>query len=291
MTYLYYLGRFLFSNNHFFRAQLSLSTAYAQCHAQCVSQRRLILTYLIASNLLLGRFPTKVLLLRPEAAGLAEKFQPVIRSIRRGDLLSFKDSLGPKGGNERWFFQKGLLLPLVYRAEILVWRTLSRQVFKLTYVLPTDPSTRKAPTLDLTHLLAAAQYAQKRLENYSRPSDAVPHTNAIFMAPTPSKKRKLAAHEGTIFSNRTPTLVEIEAIVASMVQQGLLGGFISHAQARFAILGAKKNGALAAGFPSPWEAIKKKAADDVPGWVKDDRKVMGGVVNLSGIARPVGSGG
>src|ERR1700716_1674817 len=40
VTYLYYLGRFHFSNNHFYRAQLCLQEAYNQCHAKAVSQRQ-----------------------------------------------------------------------------------------------------------------------------------------------------------------------------------------------------------------------------------------------------------
>jgi hypothetical protein len=81
-----------------------------------------------------------------------------------------------------------------------------------------------------------------------------------------------------------------------LVQQGLLHGFISHNLSRFAILGAKqRGGALSAGFPPPWKVIRDRAEGegkgDVPGWVKEERKAAtGGVVNLSGIARPVGSG-
>lgn len=33
VTYLYYLGRFLFSNTHFYKAYLCLQSAYSQCHA------------------------------------------------------------------------------------------------------------------------------------------------------------------------------------------------------------------------------------------------------------------
>jgi hypothetical protein len=301
----------MFSNNHFYRAHLALSTAYSQCHAQCISQRRLILTYLIAANLLLGRFPSKALLARPESAGLLEKFAPIAKAIRRGDLREFKDAVGPEGGNERWLFRKGLLLPILYRCEVLVWRSLARKVFLLTYTSPTDTNTRKAPTLDLNHLVGAAQYCQKRLEGWERPEDTMAamqkgrtHTNSLFLnkpdlEPPRGKKRKLAAHQGTIYSSQMPTLLEIEGITASLVQQGFLHGFISHSQSRFAILGSKnRGGPLNAGFPLIWNVIKTRAGAgedgmvEVPGWVREERKMgMGGVVNLSGIARPVGSGG
>ena len=51
-----------------------------------------------------------------------------------------------------------------------------------------------------------------------------------------------------------------------------------------------------AGFPPVWETLKARAEREVnngeiPGWVQTERTgMMGGVVNLTGIARPVGSG-
>jgi hypothetical protein len=298
VTYLYYLGRFLFANSHFYQAQQCLQSAYDQCHAQAINQRRLILIYLVTSNLILGRFAGPSFMLRPESAGILEKFAPIQRAVRKGDLAAFKHSLGPEGGNEQWFFQKGILLPLLYRAEPLVWRSLARRIFCLTYIFPTDPNSRKAPTLDLNDLVSGAGYCQKVLEGWSKPEE---DPNSLFVseqtfAPLPNGPVKLSPHGGTMYGNQAPNLHEVEAIVASLTQQGLLHGFISHNLGRFAILGAKlRGGPLNAGFPPPWEGIKGRAengGNDVPGWVRDERVIpMGGVVNLSGIARPVGSGG
>lgn len=304
VTYLYYLGRFHFSNNHFYRAQLCLQEAYNQCHARCIGQRRLILIYLIGTNLIVGRFPSKVFLSRPESAGILEKFAPIAKAIRKGDISAFKRSLGPDSGNEKWLFRKGLLLPLLSRAEVLVWRSLARRVFLITYQVPSDPNSRKAPTLDLNHLVVAAQYCQKILEGWTRPRVS---TASLFgevpdLVPPEYGPHQLSAHQGVVYGNLQPDLAEIEAIVANLVQQGLLHGFVSHNLARFAILGAKqKGGALKAGFPPPWEIIKKRAEEnmkevrstEVPGWKREERTGLafgGGVVNLSGIARPVGSG-
>jgi hypothetical protein len=260
--------------------------------------------------MILGRFPSPKILSRPESSGILEKFTPIAKAIRKGDLVAFKRSLGPESGNEQWFFRKGILLPLLHRCEILVWRSLTRRVFLLTYQFPTDPNTRKAPTLDLLDLTAAAEYCQKVLEGWQKPVDSMTlmqsgrtHTNSLFMkapglTPPQQGRKKLVAHEGIIFGNTMPDLVQVEAVVASLVQQGLLHGFISHGQRKFAILGSKQRGGpLNAGFPSVWEALKERAEhegrdSEVPGWVKGERKGrLGGVVNLSGIARPVGSGG
>ncbi|KAH8804642.1 COP9 signalosome-like protein complex subunit 12 [Xylogone sp. PMI_703] len=302
VTYLYYLGRFHFSNNHFYSAQLCLQSAYNQCHARCTNQRRLILIYLISSNLILGRFASKALMSRPESAGILTKFAPVSRAIRRGDIVAFKRALGPESGNEQWFFQKGILLPLLYRCEILVWRSLARRVFLLTYQFPADPNSRKAPTLDLQDLVAAAQFCQKTIEGWQQPAKiSRPHMNTLFMKPPelipPTVPKKLSVSQGIIFGNQMPDLVEVEAIVASLAQQGFLHGFVSHGQGKFAILGAKQRGGpLNAGFPAVWEVVRNKAEREgrdveVPGWVMQERKGgVGGIVNLSGIARPVGGG-
>lgn len=273
-------------------------------------QKRLILIYLVSSNMILGRFPSADLTARPEAQGILEKFIPIARAIQKGSMIAFKHSLGPQSGNEKWFFKKGILLPLLNRCEVLVWRSLARRVFLLTYQVPTDPKDRRAPTLDFQCLVVAAQYCQKKLEGWQRPVDALTqmqagraHTNALFMKtpdliPPPKGHKYLSAHEGVTFGNKMPKYLEIEAIVASLVQQGLLHGYISHAQGKFAIVGSKQRGGpLNAGFPNAWEVLKTRAEVegrdvDVPGWVQSERKgLMGGVVNLSGIARPVGSGG
>ena len=244
---------------------------------------------------------------RPEAAGLLEKFAPISEAIRKGDLIAFKRSLGPEGGNEKWFFHIGILLPLLHRCEVLVWRSLARRVFLLTYQFPSDPNSKKAPTLELMDLVTAAQYCQRVLEGWERPVDSMKvmqagrtHMNTMFMKPpdlvlSNGGTKQLGAHQGVIFGNKIPDLLEIEGIVASLVQQGLLRGFISHNQGKFAILGAKQRGGpLKAGFPDVFEVMKARAEregrdTDVPGWVENEQKGMGGVVNLTGIARAVGS--
>ena len=95
VTYLYYLGRFLFQNSHFYRAQAALQRAYDEspAHDACIKQRRLILIYLLASNLITGRFPTPELLSRPEAHGLSERFLPLCLAIRSGNLAAFHQHL------------------------------------------------------------------------------------------------------------------------------------------------------------------------------------------------------
>jgi hypothetical protein len=99
----------------------------------------------------------------------------------------------------------------------------------------------------------------------------------------------------------------IESKLGSLVAQGLIHGYISHASARLVILGAKEATndveILDAGFPRPWAAVNKivgraPAHKLVPGWKRDSPgaaavKGFGGgpgpgmVINLSG-AKAVG---
>jgi hypothetical protein len=95
----------------------------------------------------------------------------------------------------------------------------------------------------------------------------------------------------------SPLMREIESILASLLTQGLMRGYLTHRNPRFAIPGARLRGALPTGFPNVWQTIYARESEDmgVPGWVKPPPTMaapvaLGGggrVVNLSG-ARPVG---
>jgi nuclear mRNA export protein PCID2/THP1 len=350
VTYLYYLGRYLFANNHFFRAQLALQAAYDQCHAQALRHRRLILMYLIAANICLGRFPSSKLLLRREAADLAKYFLPLCRLIASGDLSGFIQYLSLENPHGKWFLSKRLLLQLRNRCEPLVWRSLARRAF-IEVGFP-GGEDNKTPFLRLPLLQAAAQWLEKRRPRPSLQETAANsqklhsrfHDHAQVQSESDSRNRVRAnidpefagmedaiaetgfdPEAGTYITssehlreqsrsngvsikhskNETrPTLEEVESIMASLIQQDLIVGFLTHNNPRFAIPGAKTRGALAVGFPPVWDVIKaRKRSSEVPGWVKDDERpnVPGGglfggfggggrVVNLSG-ARPVGAEG
>ncbi|KAF4126714.1 PAM protein [Geosmithia morbida] len=252
VTYLYYLGRYWLSNNHFVRASRCLSAAYAQTPARFVSHRTRMLTYLIPCNMLLGRFPSDRHLLsaRPEAATLGPVFGPLCSALRTGDFASYQRLLAER---ESWLLRRGLLLPLTYKLRPLLWRSLARRVFLLTYEPPLDPSSRKAATLDITHLQAAAEYLQRR------------------MAETAAGK--LRPNEGMVWGNQSVSFDHVEMVVTELVQQGLMHGFVAHNQRRFAIIGAKAKGPVIAGWPPVWQAVQERRYDDdfdpsdIPGWV------------------------
>ena len=325
VTFLYYLGRYLFANSHFFRAQLALQAAYDQCHVQCTNQRRLVLIYLITSNIILGRFPNAQLYQRPEAMGLQDRFQPICTAIARGDLTSFRRYVDLDTLYAEWFLRKRILLQLSNRCEVLVWRSLARRTFMLSGSHG-DASKKAAPTLALQDMLTLAISLESAALTPPKPApqtnghSADPrlrnHTNSIFVFPnnnnnvpssqSPGQELSTALPNGFVTPDLAgavedtppllPTMEIIESIVASLVEQDLLHGFISHSQHRFAITGAKNANPLHVGFPVVWKVIAAKADTEVPGWVREKKGpvVIGGfrpgmVVNLSG-ARPAGQG-
>lgn len=298
VTFLYYLGRYHFANNHFPRAQKALQSAYDQCHARCLSQRRLILIYLISANIILGRFPSAQLLKRTEANGLEHRFQPLCRCIIKGDLSSFRRFTDPNNDQAEWFLQKRILLQFANRCEVLVWRSLARRTFLLSGTQG-DASNKRAPTLDLQNLQILVSLLERQALRPEQPQAKrrAPHTNSIFMKPQPKAPEAeepppyvdpdLAGMAG-LPAPALSTLEVVESMTASLVEQDLLHGFISHRSSRFAITGSKTAGALAAGFPKVWEVISSRIDDEVPGWVQE--KKPGGPVGLKGPARGAGPG-
>lgn len=311
VTFLYYLGRYLFANSHFYRAQLTLQAAYDQCHAQCIKQRRLILIYLITSNIILGRFPSSQLLERPEAAGLFEKFEPICMAIVKGDLASFRRFMDMDSENADWFIRKRILLQLSNRCEILVWRSLARRTFMISGSQG-DATHKRAPTLALQDVLTLAVFLESKLlmptHDHSTSNglangniDAGVMFSIATQANVVAEKHLADGYVDPDLADAVdpeppllPTMEIIESIFASLIEQDLLHGFISHSSHRFAITGVKSAAPLQVGFPRVWDVISSRADNEVPGWVREKKassfagQLGGMVVNLSG-ARPAGA--
>ncbi|KAI5269352.1 hypothetical protein E4T47_07169 [Aureobasidium subglaciale] len=282
VTYLYYLGRFLWANGHAFRAQKALQQAWLECHSQCLQQKRLILIFLISANMVCGRLPSQQMFARPEAYGLRERFEPLCRAIAKGDLVSFRRHLDIGSEHYAWFSGYRLDLQLRNRCEVLVWRSICRK----TYILhgdPGNPEARKAPTFDLKDVLAIFRW-QERI--YATPPGASQPDNYV-------DPDFVGVSDELSGEDDLPVMNNIHSKMTALVHQGLLGGYISFSRNKFAIQGAKHKGALAAGFPNAWKTIEARASADadgtVPGWKMENGGPAfgGGVVRLSG-ARPVG---
>ena len=283
VTFLYYLGRYQFANNHFFRAQTALQAAYDQCHIKCIKQRRRILIYLITSNIILGRFPSSKLLQREEAVGLGEHFLPLCQAIKRGDLTTFRQYLDLDNEAAEWFLQQRILLQLRNRCEVLVWRSLARKTFILSGFK--GDMTKKAPSLELTDLLYLATLLERR---YLQLGDT-PSEEEEEYGPCDPDLDDEVDNDGP----QLPEVEELESIISSMICQDLLHGYLSHKYLRFIITGAKIRSALEIGFPNVWDTVCSKVDNEVPGWVQDENSGAGRnlgkgiVVNLTGV-QPVG---
>jgi hypothetical protein len=103
-----------------------------------------------------------------------------------------------------------------------------------------------------------------------------------------------ATEDGPDADKQSLLMDEVESILASLLTQGLMRGYLTHRNPRFAIPGSRVRGALPTGFPNIWETIfaREREDDSVPGWVRPPPPGAlgaggGRVVNLSG-ARPVG---
>ncbi|EGD85218.1 hypothetical protein H113_09019 [Trichophyton rubrum MR1459] len=376
VTYLYYLGRYLLSNNLFYPAMIVLEAAYNQCHRQALKQRGLILTYLIPCNIILGRFPSRTLLQRPEAEGLGDRFIPLCRYIAKGEIHAFRDYLSVSSPTAEWFARKGLLLPLRNRCEILVWRSLTRKVFILagfhgdqkmqtqrgpppflylqkleaavrwldsrarhdSNLLPMSPQTRQAgvqltsfpldPDFIPENNIPSEMADNSTFDDYNRPDWYFDHTGQHVNVNSPDdlpvdgmidgmagvpdpystlipeeeaeeekehQQPAITGSEGAEIAS-SPLMQELENVLASLLTQDLMRGYLTHKNPRYAIPGARLKGALPTGFPNVWQTIYAREREDgqIPGWVKPQGSggsrrapgvIQGGggrVVNLSG---------
>lgn len=161
VTHRYYLGRYHLYQLDLRRAEAHLEFAFRNCpplgpdsdefeYGNGVISRnsRLILIYLTACRLCLGRLPSQQLL---QQHGLNPYFAPLIRAVKVGDLglleKAFRspDLMG-------WLVKKELFFLLKEKLTVLCWRSLIRRVCLLTRS-PSDVQLR----VPLQALLHAAQ--------------------------------------------------------------------------------------------------------------------------------------
>lgn len=291
VTYLYYLGRYHFANTNFYAAQLALAEAYADCHksAQFVKQRRLILIYLTAANLILGRLPSEQVYSVPEAKGFRQLFGPLVQSIQRGDIRTFQriTSLDLTHPSAKFFIRYRIFYQIGNYCKVLVWRSLFRKIFILTGAMGLEANS--AAVLDLNAVL-----------HIFRHFESPPNTPNGRLFGTPTNGHAGNSNAADIdpdflgMDNVQPyhhqiEMLEVESICGSLITQGLLNGYIAQKSQRVAISGARKpEGALFHGFPKPWQVVREKSVDSVNGWKREGGQTQGQIIRLSG-ARAAGS--
>ncbi|EEB05292.1 nuclear pore associated protein Thp1-Sac3 complex subunit [Schizosaccharomyces japonicus yFS275] len=150
VTFEYYTGRCYLYQHQIHQAYRHLSTAFQQCPDEAHVQKRLCLLYLIVCQLILGRSPTKQLMMQFQ---LEPMFSPLIACLKVGNIKGFIDALEAPN-RLRWFVKRNIYLTLRDRCEIVLWRNLFRKVFLTTF-----SPTQKTPHVASAALLAAARFA------------------------------------------------------------------------------------------------------------------------------------
>jgi len=167
VTYLYFLGKFHFSSNHFCRAITTLQSAYDQCakNSACLKQRRLILIHLIAAGLCVGRLPNRILIVDQAAHSISKPFLELSRIIRSGNIGRFHTYLDytlPDNTSAQWFLRMGILLQLRNRCEILCWRSLILQAMRHAGFLGSADRQSSMPYVRFTAISDAATFSYAR---------------------------------------------------------------------------------------------------------------------------------
>ena len=298
VTYLYYLGRYHFANTNFYAAQLVLEKAYKDCHSasQFIGQRRLILIYLVAANVILGRFPTEQVYSCPEAKGFRDVFAPLTRAIRKGDLETFRriTSLDLTHPSAEFLCHYRIFYQIGNYCEVLVWRSLLRRVFLLSGAQ--GGGAQSAAILDLQAVLHIFRFleARSKIANAAMAAqDLGPgrrNFGHIFQDHASTSKSTYIDPDFVDMPDVQPynhetDVMEIECICASLITQGFLNGYISQKTQKLAISGARRpGGPLRHGFPPPWQVVREKNSDDVLGWKKEGgTQGLGQVVRLSNV--------
>lgn len=283
VTYLYYLGRYHFTNSNFHAAHLALTQAYADCHKapNFLQQRRLILLYLTASNIILGRFPSDALYALPEAKGFRQIFLPIVQCIRKGDLRTFHriTNLDLTHPSAKFLLRYRMFYQIGNYCEVLVWRSLFRKIFLLTGALGLQANS--AAVLDLNAVLHVFRYLQSQQQQEQQQFQKS-NGSSEYIDPDFAGLPNIPPY------HPEPDMLEIESIAGSLITQGLMSGYIDQKTSRLAISGARKpEGALYHGFPLPWQAVRDKSSDNVDGWKKTAAQSGGQIIRLDG-ARAVG---
>lgn len=209
-------------------------------------------------------------------------FAPLISAIKTGNLADFRQHMDYNSASAPFFLKHRIFLQLRNRCEVLVWRSLVRKIWILTGTRHNDPAAGSNPPLiDAQNLLNAFYILEKQSQN---PAEVAYVSSDFEGAPGLEEDHPEEA--------LLPTATSVRSILSSLIEQGLIRGFIHTKSGKFVIMGVKHHGGneLAAGFPPVWKVIEGRADKNVPGWNKNGSSGHGGgkVIHLTGV-KGVGS--
>ncbi|KAJ6256321.1 hypothetical protein Dda_8819 [Drechslerella dactyloides] len=125
-TYAYFTGIEHFQNAQYLQAATSLQASHTLCHPSFLRNRRKILIHLVASNVIIGRFPSRSLYALPEAAQFQDVFSPIVAAMKLGCFAAFERALLR---SKKWLAHFGVFHDLEIRCEALLWRNLIKHTF------------------------------------------------------------------------------------------------------------------------------------------------------------------
>ncbi|KAF3928774.1 hypothetical protein ABW21_db0203357 [Orbilia brochopaga] len=125
-TYAYFTGIEHFQNAQYLQAARSLQASFSLCQPSFLRNRRKILIHLVASNIIIGRFPSPSLYALPEAIQFRDVFSPIVASIKLGCFAAFERAILR---SKKWLLNFGVFLDLEIRCETLLWRNLIKHAF------------------------------------------------------------------------------------------------------------------------------------------------------------------
>ncbi|KAH0605796.1 uncharacterized protein H6S33_004253 [Morchella sextelata] len=239
-AYTYYLGRHHFFNAHFTTALSTLTTSYNLTRPADISQRRLLLLYMITSALILGKFPSESLLARPEAHGLAQMFYPICRAIRLGDFRGFRHALGDEGPEtwrRQWWIRRELYLALRNRCQILLWRGLIRRTWLITRppmlsaAQVAEGAKAAPPTVGMWQILVLVRFLHR---TPGEEQGAGKGGNPLFLGAEEEdtdedddgEEDGEGADEGGYFGLKV-NMIDVESAIVSLCDQGFIKGYIA----------------------------------------------------------------
>lgn len=121
VAYKYYLGRLRLSQHRIRKAYTELRWAFDNCTNAHMHNKRLILTHLVASSLILGIYPQQSLLV---SASLDGPFGNLMENLRIGNGYQVNVDLDEW---REWHRKRSLYLLLKEKLPIAVWRNLLRR--------------------------------------------------------------------------------------------------------------------------------------------------------------------
>jgi hypothetical protein len=201
VTYRYYLGRLRLSQHRIRAAYVELRWAFDNCTNLHMHNKKLILSHLLVTAVILGIYPSAALL---RATGLDGPFAGLIRCIQMGDGHGMHAQLDHW---RTWHSHHGHYLLLREKLEITAWRNLMRRSFLLA------------------RLISGLGHPSAQMPSQSASSGNGP---AVKTPPPVLKLTTFLIAARTAWQDDQLDIDDVECVVASLIDQGYVKAYAMH---------------------------------------------------------------